>query len=268
MLDKVRPLSHIPLWATIIPSKNEKERKKERKPNTYTQLDNFTLSIDLSSSWTNETVAINLIAKDPEVPIYNYELLWNTDNISFYSWAGEESGLIESAPPVNQLWRFVADMDGGGVWSQVMLSGPAFGNVIPRYQGSGTAIGDTGYYIGGQSGATPTPQVGVVSFNSTSKTFSTDLSSGLNEDGTVRYHSVVRVPAFGLDGRGLLIVLGGEDPGLGTNGANSLSTFDNITMYDPYINRWFAQAASGTIPPPREQFCAVAQQGDNGTYEM
>lgn len=67
---------------------------------------------------------------------------------------------------------------------------------------------------------------------------------------------------------GYYLCLGGEDPGLATNGANSLCTFDNITMYDPYIKRWFAQTASGTVPTPREEFCAVAQQGDNGTYEM
>jgi hypothetical protein len=243
-------------------------------------IDNFTLSIDLSSSWTNETVAINLIAKDPSMSILNDELLWNTDNKSFYSWAGDKSGLVTSGPPVDQLWRFVGTADGGGVWSQVTLSSSVFVKTFRRSFGSGVAIGDTGYYVGGQSysgytgtdpdfpSAARTPQIGVVSFNSTSKTFITDLSGGLNDLGTVRFESVVAIPAFGLDGRGLLFVLGGEDPGLDTNGANSLCTFDNITMYDPYIKRWFAQTASGTVPTPREEFCAVAQQGDNGTYEM
>lgn len=136
-------------------------------------IDNFTLFIDLSSSWTNETVAINLIAKDPSMPILNNELLWNTDNTSFYSWAGWESRLVTSGPPVDQLWRYVGTADGGGVWSQVILSSSGFVKTFRRSSGSGVAIGDTGYYVGGQSnsghtGTDPdfpstarTPQVGL-----------------------------------------------------------------------------------------------------------
>ena len=79
---------------------------------------------------------------------------------------------------------------------------------------------------------------------------------------------VVNIPALGLDGRGLLIVLGGRDPGPTPWGPGALTSFKNITIYDTCIGTRYVQHATGDIPGPRERFCAVSIAGDNGTYEM
>ena len=188
------------------------------------------------------------------------------------------SGVVPQGPPPNQLWKFAASNGtGSGAWSQVVTSDLIFSELLRRSAGSGATIGETGYYIGGQvwpstdpsiTGDDVIPQVGVVSFNSSSETWDNETSVGMNTYGTVRYSKVVTIPALGLDGRGLLITLGGEDPGLALDGSNTLISLSNITIYDPYIDRWFAQNAVGAIPEARESFCAVAVQGDNGTYEM
>jgi hypothetical protein len=240
-------------------------------------IDNFTLSIDLSSSWTNETVIIKPISRSA-APVLNNEVLWKTDANSCYSWGGEISGVVLESPPLNELWKFAASNGTGiGVWSQIITSDLTFSELLRRSSGSGATIGETGYYIGGQvwfltdpsvTGGDAIPQVGVVSFNSSSETWDNETSVGMNTCGTVRYSKVITIPAFGLDGRGLLITLGGEDPGLASDGSNTLLSLSNITIYDPYIDRWFAQNAVGAVPEARESFCAVAVQGDNGTYEM
>lgn len=66
-----------------------------------------------------------------------------------------------------------------------------------------------------------------------------------------------------------MIVVGGRDPGTNVSQPPAnYSAFDNVTLYDPYIDVWYAQKASGDIPASREEFCAVTVRGDNGTYEM
>jgi hypothetical protein len=176
------------------------------------------------------------------------------------------------------LWKFDSNGTGFGVWSQIQVTDSTFSNLLRRTSASGGTIRDTGYYVSGEAtsnsdpgvteGLVKLPQIGVVSFNSSSGTWNNESSGGLNMYGTTRSSKVVTIPAFRLDGRGLLVVLGGEDPGTPAIPTSPLVLLDNITIYDPYIGRWFSQRASGDIPGAREDFCAVAIQGDNETYEM
>lgn len=57
-----------------------------------------------------------------------------------------------------------------------------------------------------------------------------ETSIGMNTYGTMRYSEVITIPAFGLDGRGLLAVLGGENPSLASNGSNDLLSLINVTI--------------------------------------
>lgn len=38
-----------------------------------------------------------------------------------------------------------------------------------------------------------------------------------------------------------------------------------ITMYDIASGTWYTQTATGDIPPPRSEFCAVGAAGNNGS---
>lgn len=70
------------------------------------------------------------------------------------------------------------------------------------------------------------------------------------------------------------MVFGGEDPGTAACvdaidcRQTGFVSFKNISIYDPYIDVWFAQQAAGQIPSARSYFCAIAVQGHNNTYEM
>lgn len=115
----------------------------------------------------------------------------------------------------------------------------------------------------------------ITSLNSSSGEWNGEANINLNSQGTTLGARAVTVPAFGLDDRGLMVIMGGLDPGqnlsLGSSLAQedtSFTKFDNITLYDPYIDRWYTQTATGDIPAARKWFCAVSVKGDNGTYEM
>jgi hypothetical protein len=73
-------------------------------------------------------------------------------------------------------------------------------------------------------------------------------------------------------GCGLIVLLGGGDPGTNVSDLTYYSShyfdFSNVTIYDPHIDVWYAQTATGDIPGLRDSFCLVTIPGDNGTYEM
>ena len=215
-------------------------------------------------------------------PIFNVETLFKTpDDKSCYLWDGEISGLSETPPPPMQLWKFSSNSEGGGTWSQISTISEVFYTLTRLSLGADLSVGDTGLYLGGyswdnafphQQGFTLSPAL--VTYNYTSQGWVSESSIGIGCCGEVVGARAVTIPAFGLDGRELMFVLGGFDPlqeafiwnsGLSPN--HSIP-FSNITIYDPYIGAWFAQRASGDVPPPSQLFCAVSVQGDNGTYEM
>lgn len=192
------------------------------------------------------------------------------------------SGLSQDPPPPTDLWKFTSNSSGGGVWAQIPVNSETFSSLVRASVGSGVSISDTGLYVGGvisgkttHESGTGTDATGVISFNYTSGIWELDSSLGLGTNGEIVGARAVTIPAFGLDGRGLMVVLGGSDPARdpslnwgATPGNNTMMLLSNITMYDPYIGLWTAQRATGDIPPPREMFCAVSVAGDNGTYEM
>jgi len=240
-------------------------------------LDNVTLSIELSTSWTNISVTINIILTDSSVPSLNQGVIWKDPNQTvFYPWAGQVSDIaIDYPPPPLKLWRFAVN-GAGGSWSQVPESSTTFNTLVRQARGWGLTVGDTGYYLGGilsslsdpSAGSTATSMSMITSLNFTSGAWSKDLRIDLNSQGTVIGQKVLAITALGLDQRDLLVLIGGYDPDCSSCGNSSYTYFSNITIYDPYIDLWLAQQATGPAPAPREAFCAVAIKGDNGTYEM
>lgn len=102
----------------------------------------------------------------------------------------------------------------------------------------------------------------IISYNTSSETWRNDLASQIGSSGKIRGAETGIIPAFGLDSRRLMIVIGGYDPwlnGASWNPKDELATdisFNNITIYDPYIDKWYAEHVSGDIPKPRDMFCA------------
>lgn len=76
----------------------------------------------------------------------------------------------------------------------------------------------------------------------------------------------VFAPGYG--GEGFVITVGGESP---ENEASFyeegkfLTDMSVITMYDIASGTWYTQTATGDIPPPRSEFCAVGAAGNNGS---
>ncbi|KAH8752940.1 hypothetical protein BGZ57DRAFT_912299 [Hyaloscypha finlandica] len=244
---------------------------------SHNRPNNITLSIDLSSSWKNATVAINLVPKGL-APILNHETLWKTpDRNSCFLWAGETSLLIYGSPPL-EVWKFNIDNLGGGTWSPAPSSDTLFPHLLRQSTGCGVANGDTGFYTGGYtsgktdfatSGQANIGREGIVSLNMTSGAWSNDSTIGLDEYGMIQSCVAVTLPAIGLD-RSLIIILGDWGPPLWASQIlpSRQMSLNNITIYDPHIGVWFSQTATGTIPGNRGNFCAVSIPGDNGTYEI
>ena len=59
---------------------------------------NYTLSIDLTKSWTNSTVEFNVVNKTAQdAPAWNEGYLWpDADKTSFYQWGGRKSSRYSS----------------------------------------------------------------------------------------------------------------------------------------------------------------------------
>ncbi|KAG9237421.1 hypothetical protein BJ875DRAFT_418229 [Amylocarpus encephaloides] len=247
---------------------------------SHSRLNRVTLSIDLTSEWTNASLRMQSIPKGA-APSSNGGVLWKTpDQKSFFAWGGGISSVSDGNIPPLKVWNFTSDKSGGGSWTEDTTSSTSMSKaqVIRLVTGSYTAIRDTGYYVGGLvNGQTDvsaandpdTPQQGITTFNFTSEKWTKESSIGLNDFGTSIASKTVSIPAFGSENRGLLFVLGGKDPGLTAQGKNAdLVPLSNITIYNPYIEQWSAQRATGDVPLARTRFCAASVKGDNGTYEI
>jgi len=209
-------------------------------------------------------------------PTMNGETTWTTpDGKSFYVWGGGLSNVdLDRTPPPVELWKFASDGKGGGLWTQENVSDPTFSKLQRSGSACGIAVGDSGYLVGGyvtlftDASASGSQNSGMTSFNSSSGAWNYEATLPLSDFGNLFYASAVTIPASNLDDRGLLFVLGGLSVNPDPTQQSDVASFNNITMYDPYIDAWFSQHATGDVPTPRENFCAVAVKGDNGTYEM
>lgn len=146
-----------------------------------------TYSIDVSSSWTNATVAIKQIDKAIDNRASNYANLWPAlDNSSFYSYNG---WFVKPAyPPPNKLYKFTSDDSGRGQWSEDDQSYTASSNFtnLARVGGAASACGpDTCYAVGGYRNShtdnaikEEIPAAGIVSYNLTSRQWYNDSLVG------------------------------------------------------------------------------------------
>ncbi|KAI4272136.1 MAG: hypothetical protein LQ337_005505 [Flavoplaca oasis] len=237
------------------------------------KLVNVTLSIDMRTSWTNDTVSIRSIDKGA-APNLNKQILWpSTDNQTFFAFGGEQGhydGLGPDPPDVS-CWQFTADGDGGGLWDMFSPADDSVFHQLTRPDSaSGATVGNTGFILKGVASARTSPETlyysgrvpipGIVSFNITSNLWQNDTMPQYIENLSAPEGLLASVDAFGTDG--LLVTTG-----LALDADNPPS-FNNITIYDPSDKSWHAQTATGQIPAARSLACTVSAKGDNGTYEL
>jgi hypothetical protein len=87
--------------------------------------------------------------------------------------------------------------------------------------------------------------------------------------GTYVFGEAVCIPSYGQTG--LIAFLGGSASATRTmwvDNGDLFVPFDNLTFFDPAAKKWYSQQATGTIPDPRDRFCAFGVQGPNKTSEM
>ncbi|KAK5655592.1 hypothetical protein OQA88_5523 [Cercophora sp. LCS_1] len=229
---------------------------------------NSTLSIDLSKSWTADSVVIRSIPK-PGPNKANVHLFTDKEAGAFYSWGGKWIfGLNMSE---TELWKFSADGAGGGTWSLDPPGNPStFAELIPGEFATVTTAGESGYLIGGiASGWTQLYRArnqvipGMATFNMKTKLWENGTTSPFNTltGGTAEF-----VPAYGPNG--LIVLFGGWSPSV-VGEPDVLASpqwgFDNITFFDPETKQNYWQKTTGDIPPhPRTRFCTVGFQREGG----
>ncbi|KAB2574686.1 hypothetical protein DBV05_g6600 [Lasiodiplodia theobromae] len=250
--------------------------------NTDTQMsrvNNQTLSIDLSTSWSNSSVQISALDKNG-APVFNFPGLWSDGNSAFYLFAGEVSPVAgdNATTPDVAVWKFSSTPSGDGSWEQLSTSDPQVFNQLTRPANALVAAdsgGGKGFVLGGyESGRTDpdshdadTPVPGLVSFDWESGAWSNESATPFTTYGTAVSGQMHFVPTFGEGG--LLMMFGGESttPTTWDEKSGQLQ-FNNVTMYEPETGSWYSQTTTGEAPGVRELFCVVGAAGKNGTYEI
>ncbi|KAI1421022.1 hypothetical protein F5Y12DRAFT_67382 [Xylaria sp. FL1777] len=234
-----------------------------------------TWSINMTESWTNDTVQLRSIPK--AAPLLSKQIHWTDPSAeSLYTWGGFTS---DGSSPSQALWRFSPDGSGGGAWAQVTqrdyldfsrLKG-TFGSAFTQAEGVGYSFGGAVMKSSDGSVAKSIPGYatpGLVSYNfqtgvwdNTTVTMASYGGYGTSLNARAEY-----VP-FGPNG--LLMLLGGaETPVDATNDTIVEILWNRISMVDPVTKKWHTQTTSGTKPPTIESHCSVGVPGPNGTYEI
>ncbi|KAK6389168.1 hypothetical protein LTR65_006930 [Meristemomyces frigidus] len=249
---------------------------------------NDTLSIPLSTSWTNSTVPFAATNRGvyPEQPSLNFENLWpSNDSSNFYVFGGELSGynVMNPLQPVQpSLWQFTADGSGGGSWSTASAVDNTHQSLNQPSHALATSGNGVGYALGGMvtcgtyadpagsCGVVFTPVPGLVVFNMSTNSWSNISASGdsgYSTYGTAFLGSAQFAPSFG--SQGVVLFVGGQTSDRESAAITSPKRpFSQIGIFDPSSQTFHTQTTSGDTPAYREHFCSVGAQGDNGTYEI
>ena len=227
-----------------------------------TRADNNTLTLDLATSWNNQSITFGVIPKmGTGAPVLHYASAWAApDRRSFYSFGGLGAWIAptnDSAP-----WQFTPDGRGNGTWARV--PDPADGR---------------GYFLGGLAtadgmeappfGASP----GLLTWDMAANAWTNASATAVAPWGAAMYGRMQVVLNFGQ--QGVLLAFGGEGTDADLTFAGTMDRalgLDEIGVYDIATRTWYRQRATGytqdAIPSKRELFCSVGADGGNGTYEI
>jgi hypothetical protein len=254
----------------------------------------FTLSIDLSTSWSTSNVTASPTPHNSAIPLNNMETRTPT------MWYDAVSKLVRrfggwpyNAPNPVAEYSFLVN-DGIVSWNLDYTGGIGSSSTLPSFGGktcpgySLYASSPTTYYsLGGMMtggtdpalgglGASAVPLAGLLTYNNQEISWGNASSTAYGGttfgggQGFAIAGEGIYVPNFGT--AGILVFLGGDAPtsqAIWTEGT-SLVLMSEITIYDIGSAQFYTQVASGsTIPSGRTSFCAVgAPSADNATFEM
>lgn len=233
-----------------------------------------TLAIDLESSWTNSSVGFTSISKG-STPTVNGGVLFEQAG-SAYAFGGALNAVTTISYSESAWWKFTPNnaSPSQGSWAQQRTTNTNFPANQPA-DGLATSGNGTFFYLGGDLNGVTKPDgagpiTNLVVYNATIGSWDSVPASGYSPYGTGVFGGAQFVPTFGP--QGLVIMLGGMTPNGDSLDTNTpFRTFDDIRIYEPVNQTWYAQQATapgGEILAPRDQFCTVGVPGDNGTYEM
>lgn len=240
-----------------------------------------TLSIPLSTSWTNSTVVVSAVNRGESQLNLSSEILWtnnNSDSNSFYVFGGEdlEGTASQQDPP---LWEFTADGSGGGSWAQASTDS-TYDSLNQPTHALGTSGNALGFALGGAEdcatyavggadcGGSQIPVPGLVMFNMTTGSFSNISAAsghGISTTGTAYNGGAEFAPNFGAEG--VAVFFGGQSsPSSTIDGDSPTVSLGRLAIFDPSTQAWYSQQATGdNIPSDRNAFCSVGVQGGEHT---
>lgn len=236
--------------------------KYDRENNTY--------GLDLSKDWTNATLKMIQTERPSASPPLAHEAMWY-DNMhnTIYCFGGRMSfaseALQELQTPPDSIWGFKPDGEGSGTWHQVLgpVSTPFPTDIHRPAEGQSASDGRRAYYLGGRGSAKtslgmPQSEIylpGLLMFD-----FETLTITNSSDDSYTSSQvpgAMINIPIYGENGVLLLLPNDSEKQYVG---------FNNITFYDKKSKKRYTQVASGDIPEPRSNFCAVGIEGNEKPY--
>lgn len=236
------------------------------------KIENNTYGLDLSKDWTNSSLKLIQTERPSGSPALNTEVLWydNKHNI-IYCYGGDKSfatpNLDDLDPPPDSIWGFKPNSKGSGAWHQVLgpVSTPFPSDIHRLTTGMSANDGSSAYFFGGVGSLSTsrglpkdrTPFPGMLIFD-----FDTLTMTNRSDDGYIpseHIGNMINIPTYGDDG---VLVIFPDD----RDSDGSIVGFNNINLYDKKNKKWYSQVASGDIPQPRSNFCAVGIEGDEYPY--
>lgn len=240
-----------------------------------------TLSIDISTSWSAQTVEIKATPKGDHGPVaLSDETIWtDPSSNAFYIFGGRApNGFGKENITKDGIWKFTADGEGGGAWA---LEKPSNAHLLQSINlTDSAAFASTygsqrlGFHIAGTTADESDPGVKsgrtgmtyMITYDMKSKELASfDLSAAIPPSGGLRNGRAEYIPQFGSNG--LVFLLGGTAYDK-TLQPDRLLDFRNITFFDPKTGQWMWQTTSGDIPQPRQTVCMTGVAGPAGTYEL
>ncbi|KAI9715126.1 MAG: hypothetical protein M1812_006105 [Candelaria pacifica] len=230
-----------------------------------------TVSIDISQPWTIDSVsAHNNSNKPSSMPLVRRPPLWYDTGRNIVM---ERGGWQYTISPTLDLWTFSPDGQGGAAWSLNGLASINASKLNPTFGGAFTASASSFYSLGGviaYGSITGFALEGLTIYDFRTGKWSNVTSAGWQQSGYSVQSQAVFMPNFGQEG--LVLFLGGDAPSNQTyqyeEGA-ALVDFSDIVIYDPAIGTWYHQPATGSVPPPRSEFCVVGSASkDNSSFEL
>ena len=250
---------------------------------------NSTMAIDVSKSWTNQSVEFLYTQHDEPGPVNKFALWSDPDLKKLYRWGGSMARGADMGEDEIKLWTFEADGNGTGTWGiQEPFDEEFFNGLVATMGGAPARCGSKGYYVGGlgRSSTDPAfgdvgqdgiPVPGMLSYNFERRQWKNDstvpMNPGYGEIVNANAHCATKLGSGrwmdggSIDGGNLVFLIGGARTAR-DNASNSVpNSMTNITFWDTDSERWLAQTTNGEAPNGREHFCIVGARGED-SYEM